>query len=80
MFVGLVNKLVIARSRSRSSELGALNQSLRLTFSYSRPMAGVISKDLNWSRIPFSFIGSLIKEDPFDAPWEVAMADIITGK
>lgn len=51
--------LVRASSRNSSSELGAFNQSTRLTFANSRPMTGVTSKYSNCSRTPLDFRYSL---------------------
>lgn len=64
---------MMARSRMSSSEFGARSHSLRLAFSYSRPIHGVTSKYLNLSRAPLSFNGSLIVEPPLGA----SLRDII---
>lgn len=49
--------LVMARSRRRSSALGALSQSTRFALGNSRPMTGVTSKDSWASRAPESMSG-----------------------
>ena len=53
----------MARSRISSSELGARRISFKLRSGNSRPMIGVTSKDLYWSRTPFSWRGSLCVVD-----------------
>ena len=66
---------MIAKSRISSSELGALSHSAKSASGNSLPMTGVTSKDLNCSRIPSSFNGSLLVETAcFVSPftWEVA--------
>ena len=50
---------VIARSRMRSSELGARSHSARSTFWNSLPITGVTSNFLYPSKAPLSFRGSL---------------------
>ena len=60
--VHIINVPVIAKSRSKSSELGAFNHSARLASGNSLPMTRVISKNLNWSRIPVSPQGFSLQE------------------
>lgn len=49
----------MARSRRRSDEFEALRMSsTRFRSGYSRPMTGVVSSCLKWSREPDSFRGS----------------------
>jgi len=50
-------EMVMARSRSSSSELGALSQSTSLASGNSRPMTGVTSKDRCGSRTPDNWSG-----------------------
>lgn len=51
--------LVMARSRSSSSEFGASNHCFKLASGNSRPMTVVTSNELNWSNAPLSLSGSL---------------------
>lgn len=50
--------LVMARSRRSSSLLGARSHLTRSTPENSRPMTGVTSNELNWSRAPLRLRGS----------------------
>ena len=52
------NLLIRARSRSRSSELGARRKSFKLALGNSRPITGVTSNDSKASRVPLYLIGS----------------------
>lgn len=57
--VRLGEVLVMARSRTSSSELGAFRRSsTMLTVGYSRPMIGVVSSNANSSKAPLGFSGA----------------------
>lgn len=66
--------LVIARSLSSSSELGALSHSTRLALGNSRPMTGVESKDSYASRTPVVFRGSLCSMGSVEAALDLTGA------
>lgn len=62
MYTACIYSLVMARSRSNLSELGACSHSFKLAVGNSRPMTVVTSKDSKESREPLSFKGSLCRD------------------